>query len=640
MKTPLLRSALLVILVLAAYLPVFNAGFIWDDEAYVINNWTLRTPAGLDAIWTRPAATPQYYPLVHTTFWLEYQAWGLNPAGYHAVNVALHSANAVLLFLFLAGLGVPGAWWCAAIFAVHPVHVESVAWITERKNVLSGFFYLASALAWMRFAGLDAQPARRTYGGYLLALGLFIAALLSKTVTCSLPAALLLVTWWKRGRLTGPDIALMLPFFAFGLVAGLGTAWLERVHTGAEGPDWAFSFVERCLIAGRAACFYLAKLLWPHPLMFMYPRWTIDASSAVQGLFPTLAVGALAVAWLLRNRVGRGAFTALAYFVGTLFPALGFFNVYPMRYSFVADHFQYLASIGILTGIVALVVARAPRRPASWAAAVATAVLAGLAWQHSQVFRDAETLWRDTLAKNPSSWMAHNNLGILYQQRGRLEDALRHYESAVALKSDAAESLTNIGMIFAARGDADSALAFHRRAVAADPRSAVARNNLGMALAQRGLLDEGMEHLRVSASLRPSDPATRGNMANVYLLQGDLRAAANEFRATLKLDPARVDAANNLAWILATAADRSLRSPSEAVALAETVVAVPGSRTAGNLDTLAAAYAAAGRFADALRVLDEAERLARGSGDEGSLPAMQERRKLYASGKPYVWTGR
>ncbi|MBU0640698.1 MAG: hypothetical protein KKB50_17685 [Planctomycetes bacterium] len=258
----LLLGVVLVAATLAAYVPAMRGGFIWDDDYYVSDNQTLRTTDGLRRIWLEPGAVPQYYPLVHTTYWVEYRLWQDWAPGYHAVNVVLHALSALLVATALRRLQVPGAWFAALLFALHPVHVESVAWITERKNVLSGLFYLLAVLAYCRFANLDSNPARpgRCWGCYTLALALFLCALLSKTVTASLPAALLLLIWWKRGRIGGRDIAPLVPFFALGIALGLVTVWMEKHHVGAQGELWHLALAERLLVAGRAAWFYAGKL--------------------------------------------------------------------------------------------------------------------------------------------------------------------------------------------------------------------------------------------------------------------------------------------------------------------------------------------------------------------------------------------
>ena len=316
-------ALLLVGLTAGAYIPAMSGGFIWDDDDYVQDNLTLRSLEGLGQIWFQPGATRQYYPLVHTTYWLEYRLWGLDPTGYHVVNVILHALSAVLVWRLLIRLKVSGAWAAAALFALHPVHVESVAWITERKNALSGAFYLGAAWAYLRYE--EAHSPRL----YWAALFLFAAALLSKTVTCTLPAALLLVLWWKGQTPMRRTAVALVPFFALGAAMSGMTVWMEKHSVGAWGPEWDLSLVERGLIAGRALWFYAAKLLVPLNLTFIYPRWAIDATAVWQYLYPIGALGVGALLWAFRERLGRGPLTGVLFFAGTLTPALGFFQLLP-----------------------------------------------------------------------------------------------------------------------------------------------------------------------------------------------------------------------------------------------------------------------------------------------------------------------
>ncbi len=359
-RLPRCKAWLLALTLLAAtfiaYQPVWHAGFIWEDDDYVTKNQALHSVDGLQRIWSTPGTTHQYYPLVFTSFWVEYHLWRLQPFGYHLVNVILHAVNAVLLWRVLRRLGLPGAWWAAAIFALHPVNVESVAWITERKNTLSGLFYLLAALAWLRFRPLTAGETSRTpeWRFYWVALGLFACALLSKTVTCSLPAVLVLLIWWKTGRLEKRDGLALAPWFVLGAASGLMTRWMER-RLGASGAPWELSFVQRCLVAGRALWFYAGKLIWPHDLTFSYPRWRVDAGVVWQYSFPLAALAVVAALWKVRSRIGRGPLVAVLFFAITLVPALGFFDVFPFRYSYVADHFQYIASLGLIALGAALV---------------------------------------------------------------------------------------------------------------------------------------------------------------------------------------------------------------------------------------------------------------------------------------------
>ncbi|MEZ4652389.1 MAG: hypothetical protein R3E12_01985 [Candidatus Eisenbacteria bacterium] len=361
-----MRGALLVALTIVAYWPALHAGYIWDDDAYVLQNLTLRSLDGLRRIWFEVGAVPQYYPLVHTTFWIEYHLWHLAPAGFHSVNVLLHGLSAIVLWRLLDRAGLRSAWFVAAVFALHPVHVESVAWITERKNVLSGLFYLGSLTMFARYFGLlsegregvgsEGSPATdspapaegstpATLRLFVLGCLLYVGALLSKSVTCTLPVVLGLLLWWKHGRVHWRQVSQLGVLLLIGALSGALTVWVERTVVGAEGDEFALTVADRLLVAGRAAWFYAGKLLWPHPLVFNYPRWVLDPHSIVQLLFPLATVAVLAVLWFGRTRWGRGPLVAVLCFLVTLAPALGFFDVYPMRYSFVADHFQYLASI-------------------------------------------------------------------------------------------------------------------------------------------------------------------------------------------------------------------------------------------------------------------------------------------------------
>ena len=336
----------LFVAVFRAYQPAWRAGFIWDDPAHVTRP-SLRSLDGLARIWFEVGATQQYYPLLHSAFWVEHRLFGGTATGYHLVNIALHALNAAMLGLILRRLRVPGAVLAAGIFALHPVMVESVAWVSELKNVLSGFFYFSAALAYLRF---DAERSRRAY---TLALVLFVLGLLCKTVTATLPGALLVILWWQRGRLSWRrDVLPVVPFFIIGAAAGILTAWVEQGMLKEDGAEYDFSLVERSLIAGRAICFYAGRLLWPANLIFVYPRWVVSQSAWWQYLFPAAVLLVLAALWRWRAQA-RGPLAGALFFTGTLFPALGFVNVFPFIYSFVADHFQYLASLGIIVPFAA-----------------------------------------------------------------------------------------------------------------------------------------------------------------------------------------------------------------------------------------------------------------------------------------------
>ena len=520
-------GAVLLLLVLAVYSPAIRGGYIWDDDEYVTHNSNLASADGLRRIWLEPRSNPQYYPLVFSSFWVERHLWGLNPLGYHLVNVLLHALNAILLWHLLRRLSLSGAWLAAAIFALHPVHVESVAWITERKNVLSAALYLGAAVSYLRFAGgtqaaekTAEAPARRRFA-YALALALFGGALLAKSITASLPAALLLVAWWRRGRIGWGDVAPLLPLFLMGAVFGLHTAYLEKNHVGALGPDWDFTALQRCLIAGRVPWFYAGKLLWPDPLIFFYPRWQVDAAELRNYFFPLGAVALVALLWT-RRRQGRGALTAVLFFIGTLVPVSGFFNFFPMRFSFVADHFQYLASIGpiaLFCGALGRRLSSPPPRRAGFLAPVAAAalllVLATLSWRQCRTYASEETLWRTTLAQNPGAFIAHDNLGVLLDKQGHLLEAKSHFEQVLKIKPDFANTYFNLGAVLGKLGNADGARAVYAEALRLRPLYAEAHNNLGILYATRGELAAARYHFEMALRIKPGLAVTHRNLGIV-----------------------------------------------------------------------------------------------------------------------------
>lgn len=528
--------AALAILVLAllAYWPALQAGFIWDDDDYVQKNAALRSVDGLVRIWCNPGVTFQYYPLVFTTFWVEYHAWELAPMGYHLVNVLLHLSGAFLLWRVLIVLRLPGAWLPAAIFALHPVQVESVAWITERKNVLSGLFYFAAALQYLKFQEDKdrASDGRSHRWRYAASLGLFACALFSKTVTCSLPAALLLVRYWKKGRLGRTDWLPLLPFFALGLAMVSVTGWMEHHVAGAHGNDWMLGFQQRCWIAGRAVWFYFLKLVWPANLTFIYPRWDVSPDQSWQWIFPLGALALVGLLWLQRARIGRGPLVAALFFGGTLLPALGFVDVYPMRYSFVADHFQYLASIGVIL-VLAWILARRIR----WTAPLLLPLLAALTWNQCHIYRDLETLWKDTIAKSPTSWMAHNNLGVVHQSRAEFEKAGACYREAIRLKPDYPEALDNLGSVCLATDKPDEAIRYYKESLTAKPGFPDTINRLGQAYLARGMIQEAIDCFREVLQIRGENAEVMFNIGCALTILEKRPEALAAFRRAMELDP-------------------------------------------------------------------------------------------------------
>jgi tetratricopeptide (TPR) repeat protein len=542
-------ALMLILLVLVAYSSIFSAGFIWDDDAYVINNPHLRSIAGLYNIWFEPGATPQYYPLVFTIFWAQHHLWGLDPLGYHLVNILLHGANAILLWICLRRLEIPWALLAACIFALHPVHVESVAWITELKNVMSTFFYLLAFLTYWGGFGTHADIKSRGSAVVLwcAALVLFLLALFSKTVSGSLPAAILLLVWWQRGRVVWRDIARLVPFFALALVLGRQTAKLEVTHVLAMGPEWDFSFVERLLIAGRALWFYAGKLFWPNPLIFNYPRWQIDAGAWWQYLCPLSLVLLLFALWYLRNRVGRGALTAVLFFAGTLFPAIGFFNVYPMRFSFVADHFQYLASIGIIvifsSGLGSLLqkLHAASRYAGVFLPVVIVLILSLLTWRQGAIYANNLTLFSDTIVKNPVSWFSYSNRATYYANEGSDDLAMDDIARSLRIKPDEADALHLRGMISLKRQNFDGAFADFNRSIFIRPWRTDYLKNRCVAYRYAGQLDKALSDADRIVALEPDDFGNYQLRASINLLREDYSSALADLNRALALGPEEAD---------------------------------------------------------------------------------------------------
>ncbi len=547
------QCSFLCLLTILTYLPSMTNGFIWDDPAYVVDNPTLKSAEGLWSIWTDPTATPQYYPMVHTTFWVESQLWGTeHAAGFHVDNILLHAIAAVLLWRALELLEIPGAFLAAAIFAVHPVMVESVAWVTERKNVLSIVFYLLAFHAYWR-SGLmqrpvapDVHPGLVSNRWYLSSLVFFLLALLSKTVTCSLPAAILLIIWWKRGNLTWRDVKPLVQMLIVGLALSSLTSHLEHTRVGARGPDFAWSAMDRCLIAGHAICFYALKIVWPHPLMFMYPKW--DLHAPLQWIYPMVVLVIVAMLWFARRWIGRGPVVAALFFIGTLVPALGFVNVYPMRYSFVADHFQYLASIGLIT-LFAVGLTRISKFTA-----VILLPLVWITWHQQSNYKDAKTLWENTIAQNETCWMAHINLAGAISSENKTgrpsEAALAQSERALELAPNEADTQWDMGFAMAERKQWVEAADRFRKATDCDAGCAPAWSSLSRLLwdhfdtpaAQAEAIDAA--HKAIELNANQADP--HFVMGCYAELRGDWAGAIREFNQTLTIDPKDYSAHSHL----------------------------------------------------------------------------------------------
>jgi tetratricopeptide (TPR) repeat protein len=671
-----LFGALLVLVTVPVYLPAMAGPFVFDDPLWTTQIAELhKNLSGLWTLWTQPSVLQQYFPLTATSFWLDYHLWNFWTPGYHLENVLLHCASAFLFWKILERLEVPCAWLAALIFALHPSMVESAAWISERKNVLSLVLYLGALLYYGNLTAYWKSPeVLNRRGDYAMALLLFVGALLAKTTAFSLPIVLLLLCWWKRGRIRWrEDFLPTVPFFVIALVFGMGTSWIEQHRGGTQGADWAIPSVDRLLIAGKAFWFYLGKLIWPTKLCLIYPRWHIDARSAAQWVYPITAVGTLLGIWFARSRVGRGPVTAVFFFVATIFPFIGFMNTYFMRYSFVCDHWAYLPSLGLIALVAGSVGRIADRLGSGKIAysfgAVLLPVLALLTWRQAGIYRSGESLWSDTIAKNPDSFIVQLNYGEELRDNGQLDEAIAHFRRALELRPDLAEAYVDVGVVQLKKGDGDAAILAFQKAVALRPDLYVAWFNLGQVFLDQGRVDKAIECLEKSLELRPQFGRTRDLLDRARLQKRQLDEAVGRLQAMLKsepndaaahrelgsllmrkgqeedaiihlekaveLQPTNVYALNTLAWVRATCPEARFRNGPEAVRFAEQASQLTDNKEPTIIGTLAAAYAEAGRFGDAIGAAQKARDLALSLGQNdlanknGELIRMFEKKQAY-----------
>src|SRR6266513_593059 len=664
-------ALVLAALTIFAYRPAWNGGFVWDDDVYITNNELLTAPDGLRRIWFSLDSPSQYFPLVYSTFRIEHALWGLNSTGYHWVNLLLHIANALLVWRVLARLQVPGAWLAGAIFALHPMQVESVAWITERKNVLMGFFFLLTLLAWTAYVDERSNRPWRFYG---LALILYVLALSAKTTACTLPAALLLILWLQKKPINKRRLSQVVPFLIMGIDMGLLAVWWERYHQGTRGVLFTLGPIERILIASRAVWFYLSKLIWPSNLTFIYPKWNISPAHPLDYAWLLAGIVLCAVIYFMRRYVGRSIEVAAAFFVATLSPVLGCIMLYTFRYTFVADHYQYLACIGPIAlasaGVVSLAdVFKQSRHLVLSAALCVVAVLVVLTWRQAAMYTDIEALWRTTLARNPGCWMAHNTLGIVLFQKGDTDEAIAHYRTTLEMQPDFWDAEYNLGIALLSKGQVDEAIAHCSNAVRIAPNDPDALVALGNALLQKGRIDDAIIYYQKALAMRPDYFLAHHSLGHAFLKKGDLDAAISHCRAALLIQPQNADthtdlaialdekgqtaeaiqhyekaleisprsvsALANLAWLMATCSNASFRNGSKAIELAGQANQLLRGTNTLVLRTLAAAYAESGQFGKAIEIARAAMQLAQTQSDNALAAALQQEIALYELSLPY-----
>jgi protein O-mannosyl-transferase len=623
--------AAVVLAVFAVYWRALRGEFLWDDLLVVHKNPLVTGELGLGSIWFRTD-----FPLTNVAFWLEWLAWGDHPMGYHVVNVLLHAASAVLLWRVLARLRIPAGWLAAMIFAVHPMCVASVAWISELKNALSLPFYLLSILWYLRFTSepRTSDFGLRTYKWYWLSLLAFVLALLSKTSTVMLPVVLLGCAWWRRGRVGAPDWLLASPFLVLALNFGLMSVGFQAQGAMAGLVVQNGSLGERLAGAGMALWFYLGKALLPLHLSMIYPRWTIEVASAWSYLPLLLWCGVLVVCWAGRRSWGRHVLFGLGCFTVTLFPILGFFDMYFLALSRVSDHFVYLP----LTALVALAAAgldwALKGRALVVVGAVLVAGLAVLAVLRAQVFVSEEALWRDTLDRNPAAWCAHANLGWILASQQKYAEAREHLEASLKLHAENAQAHSNLGRVLALQGQFAEAEGEFIAAVRIKPKDADIRRSYASALTDQGKKDEAVRQLRELLQLKP-DMEARSQLATLLYQTAKFGEAVAEYRQVLAVKLDQPEVLSNLAWLLATSPDSAVRNGADAVRFAEQCCRLTGYQRPQMISVLAAAYAEAGRFTEAVATAQKAIELAKAGSDTRFAAVNEQLLSLYRAGKPY-----
>jgi tetratricopeptide (TPR) repeat protein len=684
-----LLGFLLVVATMIVYQPVWHAGFIWDDDKVLADNPVIESADGLYRLWFT-ASTPDYYPMTFSMWWLEWRIWANNPPGYHLVNVLLHALSAVLLWRVFQRLNIPGALLAAALFALHPVNVESAAWIAEGKNTLCMFFYAGALLSWLKF---EDSGRGRWYG---LAMAAFALALFSKSAVAPLPVVLLGIAWWRRGRVGWKDVRHVVPFFVMAAAVCWVTVWFQYHQAIGSEVIRTDGFWSRLAGAGWAVWFYLYKAVLPLNLAYVYPRWQINAGNVLSFLPLVLLVAAFVLCWRGGRGWGRAMFFGLAYFVVMLLPILGFLNIYFMRYSLVADHWQYFAIIGPIALAAAII-----RKPVL--AAALLLALGALTWKQCGMYANVETLWQTTLRLNPDCWLAHNNLGhsffqqgqvdeaiaqfqkaveiepdyaeahnnlgngffqlgrvdeaiAQYQkalqimpdnaevrdnlgngffQQGRMGEAVSQYQKALQIKPDYAEAHMNLGVAFFQQGRMDEAISRYQKALQIKPDYADAWNNLGLGFFQLGRVDEAISQYRKALQIKPDYADAQFNLGRALLQKGSIDEAIPHFQKALQIAPADLTIQNKLAWLLATCPQASLRNGNKAVELARHDNELAGGKDPVLLGTLAAAFAEAGQFGDAVQSAQKAIELAQAAGRQDLAGRLNGELQFYEAGRPF-----
>lgn len=548
-----LKAALIILAGAFIFGPTLRGGWLWDDNQEVTDNPVLPDPAGLAKIWAGTAGA-DYFPLKTTVQWFEWRLWGPNPAGYHAVSVALHLLSALLFWRLLRKLGLGAAWIGGLLFVVHPVAVESVAWAAELKNTLSLPFLLLAMIAYVQFDQNDQKgPGPKFLNSsdefknlgpgpflfYWLSLLCFLLAMLAKSSVVMFPCVILLHAWWKRRRIGGRDLAASAPFFIISLILGAVTLWFQQHRAMHTEPVVLGGLFSRLAGAGLALTFYLWKSVWPAGLSPIYPRWPVDPQSVLPWL-PWLAAGAAgAWLWSARSGWGRTVIFGLGFFSLNLLPVLGFVAITYMRITWVADHFAYVS----ILGVIGLAVAVVDRAHASWpvgtwsCVALAVMVLTVESRRYAVVFRSEESLWTYTLQRNPRAWSAHYNLATRLAQRHELPEAVEHFEQTLRLKPEFTDAHYNLGNTYFLEGRLEEAVGQYAETLRLDPGYVDAHIGLGNIFMRENRLPDAIAQFEEVLRRKPGFAEIHASLGDAWYLAGRVPEAISQYEEALRLKP-------------------------------------------------------------------------------------------------------
>jgi len=656
---------LLLVLLAIAYQPVWNAGFVWDDPEQLVNNEAVKRPDGLKLIWTMVGLSPQYYPLTFSAFWLQHKMWGMNPRGYHVVNVLLMWVVSVLLWRLFRRLGSPVAWWGACLFALHPVNVMSVAWVTELKNVLSGTFILLSIGAYL--PALE-NRGRISWRRISIVFGLYALAMFAKTASSFIPVTILLLHAWKGVRVSFRTGALIAGMVFVAISLSVVTIKWEAITKLAVSTDFDLTAAQRWVIFGQSFWFYLYKVLWPVDLCFFYERWAVAASPSIwQQMIPLSVLGLWVALWLKRKAWGGGAWAVMTHYALTTAAVILFHVLYMTRYTWVTDHWQFFGLLGLIPALTTLMHQRLRQYSSSnriWNVSASMVVALYIIGARAECakYRDEETLYQHVLMCNPNSWLVYNNLGHIYDVRGNKQLAIDCYLKSLELRPDNVEAVNNLGGALADIGKPAEAEQYFRMTLKLQPTLPGVRNNLGRVLAIQNKLTEAREVYLDALKINSRDVVSLEGLGIVLARMSLSREAAAVFERMLQASPGnptalaylgqihvdldehkkamayfekyfhgasiQPDHLNTYAWIAATSKEEGVLNPEKAMSAARRALTIDPENP-WYWGTLAAAQSAGGRHDDAIHSADRAMELALKRGDDDFVNQVKDRKMIY-----------